>query len=108
MVVARDEILLLLKNKGYLVDAIDYSEELIKKATQLIGIPIKLQSFYELDADQAYDGVWACASLLYCECECLADAILRLLKVLKVNGVLYMSFKYGDGDREKMDVHLRI
>ncbi len=55
------------KNKGYQVDAIDYSEELVKKATQLTGIPVRLQSFYEIDADQAYDGIWACASLLHCE-----------------------------------------
>lgn len=55
------------KNKGYHVDTIDYLEELVKKATRLTGIPIKLQSFYEIDADEAYDGIWACASLLHCE-----------------------------------------
>ena len=55
------------KNKGYQVDAIDYSEELVKKATRLTGIPIKLKSFYEVDDYEAYDGIWACASLLHCE-----------------------------------------
>ena len=39
--------------------------------------------------------------MLHCERECLPDVMLRLLKALKVNGILYMSFKYGDGDREK-------
>jgi 2-polyprenyl-3-methyl-5-hydroxy-6-metoxy-1,4-benzoquinol methylase len=29
---------LVFKNKGYKVDAIDYSEELVKKATQLTGV----------------------------------------------------------------------
>ena len=55
------------KNKGYQVDAIDYSEELVKKATRLTGIPIKLKSFYEVDDYEAYDGIWARASLLHCE-----------------------------------------
>jgi SAM-dependent methyltransferase len=89
------------KNKGYQVDAIDYSEELVKRAAQLIGIPVKLQSFYEIDANQVYDGVWACASLLHCERDRLIEVVGKLINALKQNGVLYMSFKYGNQDREK-------
>lgn len=92
---------LVFKNKGYHVDAIDYSEELVKKATRLTGIPIKLQSFYEIDADEAYDGIWACASLLHCERSRLAEVLEKMVQALKPNGVIYMSFKYGDSDREK-------
>ena len=89
------------KNKGYQVDAIDYSEELVKKATQLTGIPVRLQSFYEIDADQAYDGIWACASLLHCERSRLVEVLQNMLRALKPHGVIYMSFKHGDLDREK-------
>ena len=89
------------KNKGYHVEAIDYSEELVKKAIRLTGIPVKLQSFYEIDADQAYDGIWACASLLHCERSQLVEVIGKLISVLKPGGVLYISFKYGNSDREK-------
>ena len=89
------------KNKGYQLDAIDYSEELVKKATRLTGIPIKLKSFYEVDDYEAYDGIWACASLLHCKRNCLAEVIGKLLSALKPNGMLYMSFKYGNGDRQK-------
>ncbi|ENX13477.1 hypothetical protein F894_01686 [Acinetobacter sp. CIP 51.11] len=89
------------KNKAYQVDAIDYSEELVKKATRLTGIPVKLQSFYEIDAEEAYYGIWACASLLHCERTRLKEVIGKLLSALKPNGVLYMSFKYGNSDREK-------
>ena len=89
------------KNKGYQVDAIDYSEELVKKATRLTGIPIKLKSFYEVDDYEAYDGIWACASLLHCERNRLKEVIGKLVSALKPNGVLYMSFKYGNGDRQK-------
>ncbi len=49
------------KNKGYKVDAIDYSEALVERATLLTGIQVKLQSFYEIDEHDVYDGVWACA-----------------------------------------------
>lgn len=89
------------KKKGYQVDAIDYSEELVKKASRLTGIPIKLKSFYEVDDYEAYDGIWACASLLHCERTRLKEVIGKLVSALKPNGVLYMSFKYGNGDREK-------
>lgn len=89
------------KNKGYQVDAIDYSEELVKKASRLTGIPIKLKSFYEIDDYEAYDGIWACASLLHCERNHLKEVIGKLVSALKPNGVLYMSFKYGNGDRQK-------
>jgi SAM-dependent methyltransferase len=89
------------KNKGYQVEAIDYSEELVKKATQLAGIHVKYQSFYDLSEVVTYDGIWACASLLHCERDRLAEVVGLLITALKSNGVLYMSFKYGDSDREK-------
>lgn len=35
------------RKKGYYVDAIDYSEELVKKATELTGLKVRYQSFYD-------------------------------------------------------------
>lgn len=89
------------KNKGYQVEAMDYSEELVKKAIILTGIKVKYQSFYDLNEVEHYDGIWACASLLHCDRNRLVDVIQRMLKALKLYGVIYMSFKYGDQDREK-------
>ena len=89
------------KNKGYQVDAIDYSEELVKKASLLTGIPIKWKSFYEVDDYETYDGIWACASLLHCERSRLAGVLEKMVQALKPNGVIYMSFKYGDSDRDQ-------
>jgi SAM-dependent methyltransferase len=89
------------KNKGYQVEAIDYSAELVKKAKELTGIEVRQQSFYELNESEKYDGIWACASLLHCDRDCLPEVIGRIFKALKPNGVCYMSFKYGNTDREK-------
>lgn len=89
------------KNKGYQVEALDYSKALVEKATALTGIPIRYQSFYDLNDQGIYDGIWACASLLHCERDRLTDVLQSILNALKVNGILYMSFKYGDKDREK-------
>lgn len=89
------------KNLGHQVEAIDYSEELVAKARQLTGLPVQLDSFYELSAQEKYEGIWACASLLHCERDKLSDVLDRILTALKPNGVCYMSFKYGNKDREK-------
>jgi SAM-dependent methyltransferase len=89
------------KNKGYQVEAIDYSAELVKKAKELTGIEVRQQSFYELNESEKYDGIWACASLLHCDRDCLPEVMGRIFKALKPNGTLYMSFKYGNTDREK-------
>jgi len=89
------------KNKGYRIDAMDYSAELVKKATELTGIQVKYQSFYDLSEVAVYDGIWACASLLHCERKRLAEVLEKMLRALKPDGVIYMSFKYGDSGREK-------
>ena len=89
------------KKKGYQVEAIDYSIELVEKARELTGIEVRQQSFYELNEVAKYDGIWACASLLHCERDRLTEVLARILKALKPNGVCYMSFKYGTADREK-------
>ena len=45
------------KNKGYQVTAIDYSAELVKKATDMTGINVRHQIFYELNEVAKYDGI---------------------------------------------------
>lgn len=89
------------KNKGYKIEAIDYSEELVKQARDLTGIAVSYESFYDFEKYNKYDGIWACASLLHCERDKLADVVQRISNALKENGILYMSFKYGDQDRER-------
>lgn len=89
------------KNKGYEVDAIDASIELVKKARELTGIQVKHQSFYDLNEEAVYDGIWACASLLHCERDRLIEVTKKIFNALKPDGVCYMSFKYGNLDRIK-------
>ncbi|MCJ0928909.1 MULTISPECIES: class I SAM-dependent methyltransferase [Acinetobacter] len=89
------------KDKGYQIEAIDYSAELVKKAKELTGIEVRQQSFYELNESEKYDGIWACASLLHCDRDFLPEVMGHIFKALKPNGMCYMSFKYGNTDREK-------
>jgi SAM-dependent methyltransferase len=86
---------------GYEVDAFDASEELVKLARKSTNLPIKKMSFSDLQLTEAYDGIWCCASLLHVPIIELPEDMRKLATALKRNGVWYVSFKYGTGQREK-------
>ena len=81
--------------KGYKVEACDGSEEMVKAAAQNAGIPVKRMLFSELNEKDRYDGIFACASILYVPSKKLPDIINRMKKAVKTDGILYVSFKYG-------------
>ena len=53
--------------------------------------------FEELKDINIYDGIWACSSILHVEKEKLTDILCKMINSLKVNGVIYTSFKLGTG-----------
>jgi len=55
----------------------------------------------DLDFDSEFSGVWACASLLHVPRLELPNIIKKVSIALKEGGVLYASFKYGLGERNK-------
>ena len=80
-------------DNGYEVDAMDGSKELCKAATKYTGIQVQHMLFEDFNASNAYDGIWACASILHLKkCE-LPDMIKRLYQALKRNGVIDMLMK---------------
>ena len=81
---------------GFRVDAIDGSEELCVLASAYTGVTVRKMLFNELDIQERYDGIWACASILHLPKEELADVIGRVESALKPGGILYASFKYGE------------
>lgn len=85
-------------NRGYQVESIDGSKALVKLASEHTGIEVKQMLFQDLDAEGAYDGIWACASILHLSRAELADVFYRMEKALISEGILYVSFKYGMGE----------
>ena len=83
-------------DKGYLVDAIDGSENLCKMACEFTGINVKQMLFSDLDVENQYDGIWACSSILHLSKAELKDVIGRMIRATKVDGFIYASFKYGE------------
>lgn len=84
---------------GYSVTAVDASSELATYASAVIGKTVENRSFQELDYSERFDGIWACASLLHCPKSEMGCVMRRIIKALKPNGILYMSFKYGSDER---------
>ena len=87
--------------KGYRVDAMDGSEEMVKIASANTGIEVKHMLFGELNETEKYDGIFACASILHVKRKELPDIMTRMYKALKNDGVIYVSFKYGDFEGER-------
>ena len=86
---------------GYDVLAVDGCRELCEHTHRRAGCPVRKMRFEELDFVDAFDGVWACASLLHLRKAELPSVLRLIRKALKKNGVFYASFKYGEAEREK-------
>ena len=88
-------------SQGYTVDAIDGSEEMCKIAAEYTGIPVKQMLFHQLDEQEKYDGIWACASILHLPLQDLENVLHKMSRALKPSGVIYASFKYGTFEGER-------
>lgn len=86
---------------GYHVTAIDGSSELCKKARELTGLQVRQQLFQDLNDREAYDGIWACSSILHLDKATLIEVFNRIANALKPDGFLYTSFKYGTFEGER-------
>lgn len=86
---------------GYQVAAVDGSAELCKAASEYTGISVKQMLFEDLDEVEMYDGIWACASILHVKRAELPSIFRKMSAATKSNGIIYVSFKYGDFEGER-------
>lgn len=85
-----------LMEKGLDVTALDGSMQLCELAEIHIGQDVLNMRYEEIDFDNVFDGIWACASLIHIKAEDIDDILNKVIRSLKTNGILYMSFQYGD------------
>ena len=81
--------------RGFAVMPTDASPELAALASARLGRSVRIMAFHELDEIHAYDGVWACASLLHAPREELTGDFARIFRALRPGGRLVASFKAG-------------
>lgn len=89
---------LIMKEAGFEVDIWDASKELAEEAEKLTGLKAHIGDFSALDAEEAYDGIWASASLLHAQAQALPDILERIHKALKPKGIFHCSFKVSEAD----------
>lgn len=88
-------------NKGFKVTALDLSPVLAEKASQFIGQKVIVADMKDLNFQDRFIGIWACASLLHLKEEDILETLKRCYKALKKGGIFYASFKYGENNYEK-------
>ena len=86
---------------GYPVEAFDASPKLVAIAREVSGIDVEQSTFLAFESEQRFVGIWACASLLHVPAAQMSGTLRHLGTFLQPQGVIYVSFKYGDEDSER-------
>lgn len=82
------------KTRGFVVEGLDPTETFINLVKD--EFKVYKMSVEDLSIKDEYDGIWACASLLHVNRVNLNDVFKRCSNALKNEGIMYVSFKYGD------------
>jgi len=90
---------------GLEVEALDASPDMARLASDYLGIPVTVGMAQELERVGAFHGIWACASALHVPWGELPDVFRRLARALVPGGALYLSFRWGEGEREEDGRH---
>lgn len=84
---------------GHRLEAIDPNPAMARIASEFAGIKVQILRAQDLDREAAFDGIWACASLLHVPRLELPETFRRVGRALRPGGVLYASFKLGREER---------
>ena len=89
------------KNKAYQVTAIDASKKMCNFAKDLLLQDVEQLRFEEMKYSNAFDAIWASASLLHIPKRHMGDILKRFAQALNPQGILYASFKLEDKEYMK-------
>lgn len=83
------------RDHGYEAYGLDASERLVTIARDKLEIPVEVGHIEEWIADEAFDGIWCCASLMHLD-DISFDMFLSNLRCnLRQGGALFISVKEG-------------
>lgn len=85
---------------GFQVTATEAAPGLAAMARAHTGLDVQVRTFDQMDWRETFDGIWACASLLHVARPELPAVLRRLREALVPGGAWFMSFKYGDQQRD--------
>lgn len=92
-------------SQGYRVHAFDASVEMVRLSSKLTGLSVQHAKFEDitLEGEGSFKGIWASASLLHIDRRSIVGILQRFATMLCQDGVLFMSFKYGNKVYQKND-----
>lgn len=85
--------------RGFRVTATDASAAMVELASRATGQAVLQLRFQEIEFHEAFDALWANASLLHVPGQEIDDVLHRLARSLRPGGLLQFSVKRGDGER---------
>lgn len=89
--------------RGYTVSAFDGSQTMVDIARQYTGLDVQHMTFNQIHGIAKYNAVWANASLLHIPRRELWRIFSKVIRSLKRNGIFYVSFKVGEGEKIVQD-----
>jgi SAM-dependent methyltransferase len=95
-----------IRERGFDLDATDGTPAMVTKANERFEVGARAMRFDQLDAEAAYDAVWAHACLLHVGRAELPAILAAIHRALKPGGWHYASYKLGTG--EGRDRHGRL
>ncbi|NNK16300.1 MAG: class I SAM-dependent methyltransferase [Sulfitobacter sp.] len=84
---------------GHRVTATDAVPEMVARAKKHAGVTAQLATFDQIEAEEAYDGVWANFSLLHAARDAMPRHLVALQKALKSGGLFHIALKSGQGSK---------
>lgn len=88
-----------MESRGFTVDATDGVASMVELTSKRISHPARLMLFEELNAEAAYDAIWAHASLHHATADALPDLLARVHRALKPGGWHFSNYKGGTGGK---------
>jgi len=79
----------------------DTSQKMVHATTELTGQKALRMAFQDIGYAEEFDGTWACASVLHSPLMELPDVFGQFAQALRPSGVVYASFKEGQGERNQ-------
>lgn len=91
------------QNAVYSVVPMDASVAMVEHASRLLNTRALLKRHQDIDFVEQFDGVWSNASLLHVPHLELAAVLAKYRTALRRGGVLFASFKHGEGEQFRDD-----
>lgn len=84
--------------RGFDLDATDGTSAMVRKANERFDVGARVMRFDELNAQAAYDAVWAHACLLHVARADLPGVLAAILHALRPGGWHFANYKLGEAE----------